>query len=76
MTPDKDYYTPAHGYTQYSDGWKTPSDGTYRRSDGSTFTVPVKTYKDPFTGGTVRTYGGYTQSELHKFSEEAQKSGK
>ena len=69
----KDHYEPAHGYTTYGDGWKTPSDGTYRRRDGSTFTVPVKTYRSPFTGEVTRTYGGYTQSELHAFSEAAKK---
>ena len=58
-----------------SDGWKTPADGTYVRPDGTTFSVSPKTYKSR-VGGSYTTYGGYTQSELHMFSEAAKNKNK
>lgn len=54
-----------------SDGWKTPANGTYVRPDGSKFQVPLKTHHGIL--GTYSSYGGYTQAELHKFSEAAKK---
>ena len=50
------------------DGWKTSSDGVYSRPDGTTFQVPLKTYNG--ICGTYSSYGGYTQEELQKFSED------
>ena len=51
-----------------SDGW-IETGPVYRRQDGSTFSVPPKTCKS-IIGGTYTTYGGYTQEELKKFSDE------
>ena len=59
--------------TTCGDGWKTPANGTYVRPDGSTFQVPKKTYNG--ICGRYESYGGYTQAELHKFSEAAKKNG-
>lgn len=55
-----------------SDGW-VETGPTYRRSDGTTFTVPAKECTDIF-GGTYKTYGGYTQAELKKFSDADKKA--
>ena len=66
-------YTPQTIQT-CSEGWKTPANGTYVRPDGTTFRVPLKTYNG--ICGSYSSYGGYTQAELHKFSENARKNGK
>ena len=56
-------------YTTHGDGWKTPSNGTYVREDRSKFQVPAQTYKSVITGRRETSFGSYTQSELHAFSE-------
>ena len=55
-----------------ADGW-VETGPVYKRSDGSTFTVPPKVCKDIF-GGTYTTYGAYTQAELKKFSDADRKA--